>query len=57
LQGENAVTKELIQLSIGFELQVCPNALREHQIDPATIPPFATTSLGGVVALVLANSE
>ena len=57
LQGENAVTNELTKLSSGFELQVCPNALREHQIDPATIPPFATTALGGVVALVLANRE
>jgi intracellular sulfur oxidation DsrE/DsrF family protein len=57
LVGENSVTNELTKLSAGFELQVCPNALREHQIDPAAIPSFATTNLGGVVALVLSNRE
>lgn len=57
LVGENSVTNELTRLSSGFELQVCPNALREHQIDPAAIPSFATTNLGGVVALVLSNRE
>ena len=57
LVGENSVTNELTKLSPGFELQVCPNALREHQIDPAAIPSFATTDLGGVVALVLSNRE
>ena len=57
LVGENSVTNELTKLSSGFELQVCPNALREHQIDPASIPSFATTDLGGVVALVLSNRE
>jgi uncharacterized protein len=57
LVGENAVTNELTKLSSGFELQVCPNALREHQIDPSAIPSFATTNLGGVVALVLSNQE
>jgi len=57
LVGKNSVTNELTKLSSGFELQVCPNALHEHQIDPATIPSFATTDLGGVVALVLSNRE
>lgn len=58
LQGENNLTAELETLTAaGVELQVCPNALREHQIDPATIPPSATTALGGVVALVLAQHE
>jgi intracellular sulfur oxidation DsrE/DsrF family protein len=58
LQGENNLTAELGELvAKGVELQVCPNALREHQIDPATIPAFAQTSLGGVVALVLAHQE
>jgi uncharacterized protein len=57
LVGENSVTNELTKLSPGFELQVCPNALREHQIEPASIPSFATTNLGGIVALVLANQE
>lgn len=58
LQGENNLTAELGALvSDGVELQVCPNALHEHQIDPATIPAFAQTTLGGVVALVLAQHE
>jgi len=57
LVGENSVTDDLTKLSAGFELQVCPNALSEHQIDPASIPSFATTNLGGVVALVLSNQE
>ena len=58
LQGENVLTTELAKVAAaGVEVQVCPNALREHQIDPATIPAYATTNLGGVVALVLANQE
>jgi len=58
LQGTNNLTTELAQFNTaGVELQVCPNALREHGIDPATIPAFAQTSLGGVVALVLAHQE
>ena len=58
LQGENNLTAELAQFAeAGVQLQVCPNALHEHGIDPATIPSFAQTSLGGVVALVLAHHE
>ena len=58
LQGANNLTAELAQLAaVGVELQVCPNALHEHGIDPATIPTFAQTNLGGVVALVLAHHE
>jgi intracellular sulfur oxidation DsrE/DsrF family protein len=58
LQGANNLTKELAQLAgAGVQLQVCPNALREHGIDPGTIPTFAQTNLGGVVALVLAQHE
>jgi uncharacterized protein len=58
LQGTNNLTTELAQLAeAGVQLQVCPNALREHGIDPATIPAFAQTSLGGVVALVVAQHE
>lgn len=58
LQGENILTKELADVvAKGVELQVCPNALREHQIDPASIPAAAQTTLGGVVALVLAHNE
>src|SRR3712207_4364671 len=39
LQGENNLTTELANMAAaGVEVQVCPNALSEHQIDPATIP-------------------
>lgn len=58
LQGQNSLTNELGTLAAaGVQLQVCPNALREHEIDAATIPSYAQTSLGGVVALVLAHRE
>ena len=58
LQGENDLTTELANVAAaGVAVHVCPNALREHQIDPATIPTYAQTSLGGVVALVLAQSQ
>jgi intracellular sulfur oxidation DsrE/DsrF family protein len=58
LQGENNLTAELDKFAgAGVELQVCPNALHEHGIDPTTIPTFAKTDLGGVVALVVAHQE
>jgi intracellular sulfur oxidation DsrE/DsrF family protein len=58
LQGTNNLTTELAQLAgAGVQLQVCPNALHEHGIDPDTIPSYAQTNLGGVVALVLAQHE
>jgi intracellular sulfur oxidation DsrE/DsrF family protein len=58
LQGANNLTTELAQLAeAGVQLQVCPNALHEHGIEPGTIPTFAQTNLGGVVALVLAQHE
>jgi intracellular sulfur oxidation DsrE/DsrF family protein len=58
LQGTNNLTTEFAEFAeAGVQLQVCPNALREHGIDPATIPAFAKTSLGGVVALVVAQHE
>ena len=58
LQGANTLTAAFAQLAgAGVQLQVCPNALHEHGIDPGTIPTFAQTSLGGVVALVLAHQE
>jgi len=58
LQGTNNLMTDLAQLAeAGVQLQVCPNALREHGIDPATIPGYAQTNLGGVVALVLAQHE
>src|SRR5215217_7182055 len=58
LQGTNNLTTELNKFAeAGVELQVCPNALHEHGIDLATIPTFAKTDIGGVVALVLAHHE
>jgi intracellular sulfur oxidation DsrE/DsrF family protein len=58
LQGTNNLMTELAQLAAaGVQLHVCPNALHEHGIDPGTIPSYAQTSLGGVVALVLAQHE
>jgi intracellular sulfur oxidation DsrE/DsrF family protein len=58
LQGDNSLTREWASLAdAGVDLRVCPNALREHEIDPASIPSFANTSLGGVIALVQAHQE
>jgi intracellular sulfur oxidation DsrE/DsrF family protein len=58
LQGENSLTNRLAAVAAkGVEVFVCPNALREHQIDPTTIPSYARTELGGVVALVLSQHE
>ena len=58
LQGKNSLTEELGAVAAkGVAVQVCPNALAEHKIDLATIPSYATTSLGGVVALVTAQRE
>ena len=58
LQGENDLTRNLGTMAAkGVLVQICPNALREHDIDPATVPAYAQTSLGGVVALVLAHHE
>ena len=58
LQGENVITSELNDLAAaGVEVQVCPNALQEHDIDASSIPSYAQTALGGVVALVLAHRE
>jgi intracellular sulfur oxidation DsrE/DsrF family protein len=58
LQGENNLTIELGTLATqGVVVQICPNALHEHDINPATVPTYAQTTLGGVVALVLAQHE
>ena len=58
LQGDNDLTTELAAVAAaGVEFQVCPNALREHRINPATIPSYAQVKLGGVVALVAAQHE
>lgn len=56
LQGATDVTAKLAPMAeAGVELQVCPNALHEHGIDPKTMPPYAQITLGGVVALVSAQ--
>lgn len=56
LQGTTDVSTKLGQAAAaGVEIQVCPNALKEHGIDPATVPSYAQISLGGVVALVAAQ--
>ena len=58
LQGENNLVADLGTMAAkGVLVQICPNALHEHAIDPATVPAYAQTSLGGVVALVLAQHE
>jgi intracellular sulfur oxidation DsrE/DsrF family protein len=55
LQGQNAITKALAEVAAaGVEVQVCPNALREHEIDPSSIPSYAQTTVVGFFALVLA---
>jgi intracellular sulfur oxidation DsrE/DsrF family protein len=58
LQGSSDQLTELAAAAAaGVEVHVCPNALKEHQIDPANIPAYALTNLGGVVALVQAQLE
>lgn len=58
LQGSSDQLTELAAVAAaGVVVHVCPNALREHQIDPANVPSYALTNLGGVVALVQAQLE
>jgi intracellular sulfur oxidation DsrE/DsrF family protein len=58
LQGENNLTRDLGEMvEKGVVVQVCPNALRDQGIDAASVPAYAQTTLGGVVALVLAQHE
>lgn len=58
LQGTTDVTTKLTPMATaGVEVQVCPNALHEHDIDPSTMPSWAQISLGGVVALVSAQRD
>jgi intracellular sulfur oxidation DsrE/DsrF family protein len=58
LQGLNDVVAALTKAhAAGLELDVCPNALREHNVAASTVPAFANTTLGGVAALVAANIE
>jgi len=56
LQGVTDITTKLAPFAArGVALEVCPNALHEHGIDPRTMPPYARVTLGGVVALVAAQ--
>ncbi|MFN8593487.1 MAG: DsrE family protein [Thermomicrobiales bacterium] len=58
LQGQNNLTEALAEFAQkGVEFQVCPNALHEHRIPPETVPSYAKTNFGGVVALVVAHQE
>jgi intracellular sulfur oxidation DsrE/DsrF family protein len=58
LQGENVLTKKLAAVAAkGVEVWACPNALKEHQIEPATIPSYVRADLDGVIGLVLSARE
>ncbi len=58
LASDNDLSTHLGELAAkGVEVHVCPNALKEHQIDPSEIPSWALTDLGGVVALVQAMNQ
>ncbi|HET7095405.1 MAG TPA: hypothetical protein VFI22_18080 [Thermomicrobiales bacterium] len=58
LQGPSDTVAALTKAhAAGLELEVCPNALREHNIAASSVPSFADTSLGGVVALVAAQRD
>lgn len=58
LQGSSDQLTDLAAAAAaGVVVHVCPNALKEHQIDPASIPSYALTNLGGVVALVQAQRD
>src|SRR5689334_1478783 len=50
LQGATDVTTKLGQMAEAgaVEVQVCPNAIKEHGIDPSTMPSWAQITLGGV---------
>jgi intracellular sulfur oxidation DsrE/DsrF family protein len=58
LASDNDLSDHLGQLAMaGVEVHVCPNALKEHKIDPSEIGSYAMTDLGGVVALVQAMNQ
>ena len=58
LASDNDLSNHLGTLAMsGVEVHVCPNALKEHQIDPSEIGSYALTNLGGVVALVQAMNQ
>ncbi len=41
----------------GVTFQVCANVLREHAVDPNTLPAYAHVVPAGVVALAAAQTE
>gem|GEM_PF-369841 len=52
LSGGNDLVTKLGELAgRGVEMQVCPNALREHAVPEAAMPDWANTSTGGVIAM------
>jgi len=58
LASDNDLSTHLGELAgKGVLVHVCPNALKEHQIDVSAIPSWANTDLGGVVALVQAMNQ
>lgn len=58
LASDNDLSTRLGKLTAaGVVVHVCPNALKEHQIDPSEIGSWARTDLGGVVALVQAMNQ
>lgn len=58
LASDNDLSSHLGDLADkGVVVHVCPNALKEHQIDPSAMPDWAITDLGGVVALVQAMNQ
>jgi intracellular sulfur oxidation DsrE/DsrF family protein len=58
LASDNDLSTHLGTLAMsGVEVHVCPNAMKEHQIDPSEIGSYAQTNLGGVVALVQAMNQ
>jgi intracellular sulfur oxidation DsrE/DsrF family protein len=58
LASDNDLSEHLGTLAMaGVEVHVCPNALKEHHIDPSEIGSYAQTNLGGVVALVQAMNQ
>jgi intracellular sulfur oxidation DsrE/DsrF family protein len=58
LASDNDLSAHLAELAAkGVEVHVCPNALKEHAIDPGQIGSYARTDLGGVISLVQAMNQ
>jgi uncharacterized protein len=45
------------QAAGGVEFQVCANALREHTVEPESLPPYARVVPSGVVAVAEAQAD